>query len=265
MNKILKLAICTGIISPFCASAQLVTINEPSLNLGFNTLVAAMAADGTALYSGPGEANATPFSTVSWDSSASAWVVGSLLSDAGDLAFQLQAVNQNYFFMVGNEVNVGFVANENWNLDELFVNASKTGYADQRQSLFDYSDHVPANDVAGDTAQLVNPVDLPVRLQFEHINQTLTPFGPIFQGNELQFDIFRQVAFDQQGAVAGFGDDWLFRIDDDNAVDNDRDDGFFYVTGDISPVPEPSQIAALSLLGLGALLIVRRRLVKRGK
>lgn len=73
----------------------------------------------------------------------------------------------------------------------------------------------------------------------------------------LRFGIFRLVIIDPQGAVAGFGNEWLFRIDDDNKVDDDTDDGFFYDTGDISPVPEPSAIAALNLLGLGALLFVR--------
>jgi hypothetical protein len=266
MNKILKLAICTGIISPFCASAQLVTINEPSDNTDFNDLVALMADDGAALYTGPGEANAGPFSKVHWDDSTEKWVVGSFGLDEFDLNFELQMVNADYFYMIGNEINIGFVANENWNVDELFVTASKTGYSDRRERLFEYSDVVATNNEAGDTAQLINPeVDLPIRLQFEHINKTLSPLGSIYQSNELRFSIFRQVNVDDQGDVASDGKDWLFRIDDDNSYDDDTDDGFFYVTGDISPVPEPSQIAALSLLGLGALLIVRRRLVKRNK
>lgn len=263
MRRILNFAFCTGLMATSSASAQLITINEPSLNLGFNTLVAAMAADGAALYTGPGEANAIPFSTVSWDASNSKWVVGSLLSEVGDLAFQLQAQNQKFFYMAGNEKNIGFIAGKSRSLNELFVNASKMGYPDQRQSLFDYSDQVAATDGPGDTAQLLNPVGLPIRLQFEHINQTLSPLGPIFQSDESRFGIFRQVTFDQRGIVAGFGDDWLFRIDDDNAANDNSDDGFFYITGDIHPAPEPSQIAALSLLGLGALLIIRRRLVKR--
>jgi hypothetical protein len=223
-----------------------------------------MAVDGAALYSGPGEANASPFSIVHWDTSDSKWVVGSFSTDGIDLNFELQLVNQQYFYMFGNEINIGFVANENENLDELFLNVHKTVYTDQRVRLFDYSDKLTANNVPGDTAQLINPVELPLRLEFEHINQTLTPLGPVFQAEELRFSMYRQVIVDDQGQVASFGWDWLFGIDDDNTADQDLDDGFFYVSG-IQPVPEPSQIAALSLIGLGAFLFIRRRLGKRGK
>lgn len=272
MNKLLKLAICAGIISPVCASAQLITVSDPSTSGTFNALISLMAADEAALGVGNGEANASAFSDLYWDTSDNKWVTGSLSTDNADLNFQLIGTNYQYFIQKGPSINIGFVSNENWDLDELFVNAyapGDLGNSDPRVSLFDYSDNVAANNTPGDTVELklADGVDAPVVLEFEHINQTSSPLGPLYQSSEIRFKMFQGVSVDDQGAVTGMIDDqWLFGINDRNKVfDKDSDDGYFYITGDISPVPEPSQIAALSLLGLGALLIVRRRLVKKNK
>lgn len=272
MNKILKLAICAGVISPICASAQLITVTEPGTSGTFNALISLMAADEAALGVGSGEANPSLYSQVYWDSSASSWVTGSLSTDVADLSFELITVNFKYFVMTGDQFDIGFVGNENWDLDELFLNAyalGDLGNSDPRVSLFDYSDNVPANDLPGDTAEvkLTDGTDLPVILEFEHINQTSSPLGPLYQSSEIRFKMFRGVNVDGNGDVASLKDnEWLFAINDrDKNFDKDSDDGFFYVKGDIRPVPEPSQIAALSLLGLGALLVVRRRILKRRK
>lgn len=272
MNKILKLAICTGIISPFCASAQLITVSEPSTSASFNALVALMAADEAALGTGAGEANASIFSEVHWDTDANVWVTGSLSNDNNDLNFELIDVNFKYFLQTGQNIDIGFVGNENWDLDELFVNAyalGDLGNSDPRVSLFDYSDNAPANDFPGDTARLtLTPnTQAPVVLEFEHINQTSSPLGPLYQSSEIRFKMYRGVNVDGNGAITSYkNDEWLFGINDRNKnFDKDSDDGYFFINGDIRPVPEPSQIAALSLLGLGALLVIRRRIVKRRK
>ncbi|NDV62336.1 PEP-CTERM sorting domain-containing protein [Puniceicoccales bacterium CK1056] len=274
MRKLLKLAVCAGIVSPFCASAQLITVNEPSTSGSFNALISLMAADGAALHVGNGEANATAFTQLYWDVSASAWEVGSLSTDIEDFNFQLRNTNVQYFVQTGPTVDVGFVSNENWDLDELFINAyavGDLGNSDPRVSLFDYSSKPgsTATDVPGDTAELVlaDGVSAPVILEFEHINQTVSPLGPLYQSNEIRFNMFQGVNVDAQGAVVSYiKNEWLFGINDKNTdFDGDGDDGYFYFSGDIRPVPEPSQIAALSLLGLGAFLFVRRRLMKRGK
>lgn len=245
-------------------SGQLITVSKPSTDSLFNTLISVMASDADALGVGNGEANATVFDKLHWDASENKWEVGSFSSELGDVNFQLQAQNEQ-FFKTSSTLNIGFVSNENWDLNELFVNASKTGFADQRFSLFEYSDNVPANDVPGATASiLATGLSTPVVLKFEHINQTLTPFGPVFQANEMRFNMFRQVFVDVQNEVLFNGNSWLFGINDrDKGFDADGDDGYFYITGDISPVPEPSSIAFLSVGMLIAITVIKRRFSKK--
>jgi hypothetical protein len=231
-----------------------------------------MAGDEAALGVGNGEANATTFSQVYWDDSAQSWVTGSLSNDSTDLNFQLITVNLQYFIQTGQSVDIGFIGNENWDLDELFVNAyapGDIGNSDPRASLFEYSDVRAANNIAGDTARLslTQGTDAPVILEFEHINQTSSPLGPLYQSSEIRFRMFQGVSVDEQGSITSYiSNQWLFGINDKNtSFDSDGDDGYFLFSGSIRPVPEPSQIAALSLVGLVAFLFIRRRLMKRGK
>jgi hypothetical protein len=78
----------------------------------------------------------------------------------------------------------------------------------------------------------------------------------------MKFKIFRSVE-NYGTANETFSNEYILAIDDRRESLIDFDDGFFYVTGDITPVPEPSLIAALAVTGMGGFLVLRRRLIAK--
>lgn len=270
MKNTYKLAILTAALSPAVASAQLINITDPATSGAFQSLVSLMALDSDNLKIGPLSNNLVPYNEFHWDADGGSfnwgeWNTSGLSGNSDDINFQLVATNQDYFFMRG-DIDIGLVAFENWNDDELFVSAydvDSVGTADPKASLFRYSDQV-GGDAEGETRGLtLNTTEVPVVLEFSHLNNT-TGSPELVQGNELRFTMFRQVITDEFANFVSYGSEWILALNDNNGgFDGDVDDGIFYISGDISPVPEPSQIAALALFGLGGLLYIRKRMTKK--
>jgi hypothetical protein len=263
MKALYHYTLLAGAILPAAASAQL--INVGPAGAAFNSIVTAFASDGPGLYVGPGEANASLFDKFYWDSSESEWVTGSYSNDVSDSNFMRVAVNQESFLSNG-PLDIGFIANENKDFNQLFVSA-KSGPTSERLSLFNYSDASGSLDEppAAKSVTLEAGVVGPLAFTFDHVNHTTGPGTPVLQEEELRFTMFQSVLV-SGGVVtnAGLGTEWIFGISDrDQGFDNDGDDGYFYIAGTISPVPEPSQIAALALLGMGGFLFIRRKFLSK--
>jgi len=269
-----KKIIATLLISAasVCGFGQLITVNTPNPNPTFNSLVGSMASDAPALYVGPNEANPTPFTKLHWKfdastglnfSGAGSWVVGAFSENAADLSFMMIATNVQYFRMATG-IDVGFIGNENHDVNELLVNVyspSDTTAPSQTTSLFTYSDIVVAPSAPGNTIGLTN-TGSPVFVEFAHTNQNRS--STAVQSNPLRFNMFQLVTLDVDGNVDSFGSQFIFGINDrDRGFDNDGDDGYFYASGDITPVPEPSVIGAMAVASLLGLLFVRRRIVSK--
>jgi len=264
MKRILTLAIYAGILSPFVASAQLVDIVGPpsSGDALFDGLVTAMAtADPHPLW--VPEGSATKFDQMYFDGTS--WTTGSNDFSAGNTNFKLLDDNVDYFFLEGS-VNVGFVTNENWDWNELYVNAYAPGdiggTPDPKQLLFDYSDEPgEGTSTPGMTASITlkDGVNLAV-LGFEHVNtDTISPFDPTPQSSQVRFRMYQQVTMNDANEMEYLNAYMWGTNDRDDTFDRDRDDGWFLVVGDVRAVPEPSAIAALALLGLGGIVFARRR------
>jgi len=263
MKKILTLAICTGLLAPYFASAQLVDISKPSGDALFTGLVSAMkAGDPHALW--VPEGSPALFDKMVFDGTN--WTTGSNdFSSAGNINFQLMSPNLDYFFLEGS-ANIGFITNENWDWNELYVNAygigDLGGTPDPMALLFDYSDQPgEGTDLPGATASITLKAGVDIAgLGFTHVNtDTISPFDPTPQSSEVRFRMYQQVTKNDAGAIEALNVFMWGTNDQDQGFDGDGDDGWFLVVGDIRAVPEPSAIAALALLGLGGIVFARRR------
>lgn len=177
-----------------------------------------------------------------------------------DLLFTTQTfveVKPNYeaFFFQGS-IEIGFFGNESGDRNAMgLLLTSVSNPVDQVEinPLFSYqASNSPAWSASINTNQYTKA---------EFFHQNLSRPNSAFQKEEAKFKMFQ--AYDEDLQL--FSDAYIFAIDDrmDNSVD--FDDGFFYITGEIVPVPEPSAIAAMAIVGLGGLLYIRKRITGRNK
>lgn len=276
-----KIGLIVGLLAPLAASAQLVTPGTPfgpgdpgDAFHGITTdMSAAVGALGDGIhFNGSGSQNldANPLHLSVEDSFV--WTGSDFVgSPAAGQEFVALTDNVTHFLMTG-DFSIGYFGNESYDDNELYMTADLDqtpggeewilNTVNNNGALFDYDGGDPNsphdapmsyNFVKGPDNEFEN-----VYLQFVHFNRTQGDLG--YQDAENQFKIFAEV---DSGEFTGH---YIMAIADRNDnFDGDRDDGFFYLQGDIVPVPEPSQIAALSVLGLGALLFVRRRIRKAAK
>jgi len=260
MNKKLTLAIGTGILAPFFASAQLVDVTDLAAGTFFDT-ISAMNADVLALQD-EGDALARDASTIYWTGTTFESTGG-----AGDLKLVDVTPIQPFFRMTG-DFSIGYLGNESGDDNELWMTAYDSNTAPTLSEVFKLYDYDADDPNSTDDPPMADLVNLEAGvdkafIQFTHKNEGPKPAN-ISQAN--QDDPIRFKVYREQDENGNFGLNYLFAIADrDTTFDADRDDGFFFLSGNIVPVPEPSQIAALALLGLGGFLYVRRRFSKKQK
>jgi hypothetical protein len=249
MKTYIKLAICAGIIFPLVSSAQLINVTNEGGT--FFNLVSDMNSDFSPELEIPG------YTTVAYDIDNADFVTDPTVAELGSLSANtiiFNEINPNVdFFTVYEWAKVGFIGNENGMQNQLsvrsYTDATLTTAVDNVQ-LFDYD--INGNPTPPPAARRIantdaDPFNNPVVIQFEHTNPTTLTTT---QSNMLRFKIFQGTGADSNKYLLG--------IDDLETDKVDFDDGVFYL--EVSPIPEPSQIAALSVLGLGLLLVVRRRM-----
>jgi hypothetical protein len=245
MKNLLKLAICTA-ICPLVSSGQSIDITNPDNTVDpFSNLVAAMYSDASTLYV------PSPFSDFNFALTSPTTGTFTVPGTAGnpDFYFNLVASNPPSFTLSSpsDYAKVGYFGNENWDQNSLSVKDD----TNTSSNLFTYNIGGGVAPTVGppQVATLtVNPQFASASFHFEHTNPTT---GTTDQTNQGRFHFFR--AYDVNGNALN---SWVIGIDDRENDLVDFDDGFFY----LQVVPEPSHIAAMAVLGLGALLVIRRRI-----
>lgn len=256
MKNLLKSAICAGLTLPLLSYAS-VSVGPARTSTdfsedAFHDLITAMNVDSQELFTAEGDSlsvkspiyfNVTtqlPFNVQGdWDLTADGSAVESI-------EFKEVTNFEAFVFGQGGTLDIGFIGEESTHDNELGFYEGGT-YTD----LFSYN-------AGGETPPMSHTLTASAGdiIKFAHKNDTINS-----EGMQIQPDRFRiwEVSETPAGQNA-----YLFAVADRNAnVDSDYDDGFFYVVGDISPIPEPSHIAVLATMGLGVLLVVRRRLIKK--
>jgi hypothetical protein len=261
---------------PIVASAQLVTISGPltasdTVPSGslFHDLAWAMTNDNEGLYSAPWDPipddprDLSTKTSFSFDTVNDVWE-GTQTFDGDHINFT-QIPNKPHFFLYGT-ADIAYIGNESSHDNELWMAA----YSLDMQTvqgptmLADYDDGDPNS---------TPPLDVPpvswnlsligaekVMVQFLHVNRNL----PVSEMVATQACTERFTFWAGMNEIGEYTGDFLMAISDrDGKKDADVDDGLFYFRGEITPVPEPSQIAGLALLGLGAALFIRRRLARK--
>jgi hypothetical protein len=272
MKNIYKLTSAAALLAPVFMSATLVDVTKPGTSTSFNNLISDMYSDQSGILVGTGSSPSRPnlFTEFYFDNSPG---VNEFTLDAINLGatdtynFELIATNVEYFTMSG-VIDIGFFANEAWDVNKLSVDAynnvadiSNLGPVVETEEVFRYSD-ISGDETPPLTAQISaeDDGDLPIIIQFIHENLTTTGFGVGTQDDEVRFRMYQLVeGLDQTGARI-YGDTFVLSISDrEGTLDGDFDDGMFLLQGSIAPVPEPSHIAGLAILGLAGILYIRRR------
>ena len=272
MKNLKILTLAAGILSPVFLVGQ--TFNTVDLSLGddFFDLTFGMESDSQELFVPEGDPDGyneiaftysppTPVPGVlpyATPPGGSWWTEGEPGGPpAGSLYFKEISPNKNNFFLAGDGAfDIGYFGNESSDLSRLYM-AVNPGKLDE-EDLFLY-DAAAGGDDAPQAKTVSNNLSDTVNFKFWHDDETKNIDLP--QSDELKFRMFQRFDENEQDFVVG---EYVFAIGDRaGSLDADYDDGFFYVTGDISPVPEPSQIALLGVLGLGGFLYLRRRRASR--
>jgi hypothetical protein len=288
----IKIGLIVGLLAPLAASAQPL-LTEPGLvempgQVGptqFHATVTAMAAnverlaDGTHLIQG-----INPKVTIDYESDGFHlsvadefyWngTVFDSVDDGGQFTTKFTKTDVNKLFRVGEDLSIGYIGNESDDDNELYVRAVSdlTNTPALQQMLVDRNGIPALFDYDAFTNDPNSLDDPPMSYTFQreagyagdifielvHMNRTQADMATHVQ--EDRFRIFEETLNGQRTG------NYLMAIADrDNNFDGDVDDGFFLLGGDVVPVPEPSQIAALAMAGLGGLLYVRRRIAKKQK
>lgn len=288
-----KIGLIVGLLAPLAASAQPL-LTEPGLvempgqvaPSEFHQTVTAMAnnverlADGEHLIQG-----SNPKTTIDYESDGFHLSVedefywnGSVfdtVDDGGQFTTKFTKTDVNQLFTVGEFLSIGYIGNESDDDNELYIQAFSdlTNSPALQQVLVDRNGIPALFDYDAFTNDPNSLDDAPMSYTFDrqagytgdifieivHMNRTQADMATHVE--EERFRIFTET--DAEGKSTG---QYLMAIADrDNNFDGDVDDGFFLLGGDVAPVPEPSQIAALAMAGLGGLLYVRRRIAKKSK
>lgn len=272
------------VLSPVFASAQVTFPQSPLGSGNFYDLVGRMAADADGLYSHPYDNPADPrdLSTknnIHFNDNVGFEVWGNNnVFGAGYLNFVRIPNLESFGF--SSALNVGYLGNESTHDNELYISVfNQGGGMIGGQLLFDYDagdhivDPVAPDDIHGidsndiDTAPLSYSfaTSADVSAIFTHVSRTsTTEFTSAAQIDPMRFTFWGGVALDDEQNLYFTGDFLLGISDNDTGFDGDVDDGLFYIQGaDLTRVPEPSQIATIALLGVGALLVIRKRFLKK--
>ncbi|NBD37263.1 MAG: PEP-CTERM sorting domain-containing protein [Verrucomicrobia bacterium] len=264
MKKIITLVTAAGMLSPAFVFGQ-VSITEPNPNAVFNGFIDQMESDKQDLYvvdiwrisEGP------PYTEIFFDSVAGDFWTNSSpgLKEAGSVAthkFVEMTVNLPAFLIPGNGgiMDVGYFGNSSIDLNELILEVDTPVAGSESLFLYDEDNNGADPDDPPRTVAVVNDYAANAVVRFAHDDLSVGVFAD--QSDENKFKMFQAVdPLDGSPII----DEYIFAIDDRTGDAIDFDDGFFYVNS--TPVPEPSQIAALALLGLGGFLYVRRRRTAR--
>lgn len=255
MKHLITLVLVSGILIPQISSAQLV-VNGPETattqsiaNSTFHNFVIAMNSDAADLYT-PEGLSLSVASPIYFNYQGGVpgivgdWTSSPLGGSYSTLEFVKVTNYAGFRLGAGTSMDIGFIGEES-------VHNTEFGISDGSSytKLFAYNaggDNPPMSYSITASADAV--------LQFEHCNYS-HPAGTECQTCPERFRTYRVM---ENGELTS---EYLFAIADRNcAGDADYDDGFFYVSGSLMPVPEPAHLGAFGLAGLAAYLLVRRRI-----
>lgn len=246
MKNLLKLAICTAVIFPLVSSGQSIDVTNPDNSGFFHELVTGMNSDVSTLY--------VPTAYSDFEYTHTGLNSGDFDAPGVGLPytfrFELMAVNPTEFTLSGNEyARVGYFGNESMDVNTLKVQDNLLKTTD----LYTYDQFggvAPTTTPQSSSLKIQSP-ETSASFKFWHNNPIA---GLTDQTNTDRFKFFQ--AYDANGTMLNA---WVIGIDDRENDLVDFDDGFFF----LQVVPEPSHIAGLAVLGLGALLMIRRRIKSR--
>lgn len=162
--------------------------------------------------------------------------------------FQEMDQNLNGFVLDGT-MSVGFFGNESWDKNKMILEAKNGSESQIVDPLIEYAKtgNTPAT---GLDITSVNGTSI---VKFIHENKKTGAVAD--QSDPLKFKTFQKIdPFTMEPL-----NEYVMFIDDRMNSKIDHDDGFFYVTGDMTPVPEPALISIIALAGLATIVYFKRK------
>lgn len=172
-----------------------------------------------------------------------------------DFYFTKIATNVEAFAAKGTST-IGFFGNSSNDNNKLLVKGFDNNENQiQNNLIFDYAKSPSTSVTPAPTAYEVSgDANAPINSNYSYWHDNPVK-GATYQGNENRFAMFQSYnPFTQE-----LSNEWIFAIDDREDDLIDYDDGFFYVTGDLTPVPEPSLVGFLAVLGVIGIVFFNNR------
>lgn len=214
------------------------------------------------------------FNSVAFDTATNTWFsdTDSIFNDGGTTAgstmfFSIMPVNIESFLVFDlpvvteadeSRIRVAFVGRDNWDRDDLMVEAydpDTNAFLNSHVLVEDYSIKNPDPAAAPPIAAKYMMDGGDGKVVISHYNPKINTVSD--QSREERFKIFRQ--YDPANGNA-FLDSWILAVDDRENSRIDYNDGVFWVDAqNVVVVPEPSLIAGIALVGLAGIVFFRRR------
>ena len=259
MNKLIAVVSSIGLLTAgLSAQIDFGAPLQPSTSPGsFSNLIAAMASDGGSLQQS-GTPNYTKlafeynFGGGGFPDTPGKFTPGGTPTGGYDVTLQFEKVANFSAFHVdgGVDFDIGFVAFEAAAENTLGI-AQWPGLASQTE-VFKYKRGNPDSPPLSYSFQ--NGPEADAFSFFAEVLYHSAPVGPHYQGNSDYWTIFQQT-----GAAEGAPALFILALEDNGVSDYDFDDGFFVMSGFITPVPEPSVIGLGGIVALIGFMAYRRR------
>lgn len=165
-------------------------------------------------------------------------------------------------FEANGTANIGFFGNESADRNKLLIKGyDGSGNEIQSKCLFDYRSSASSSNTPAPSAYTISPdSNAPAGSYYSYSHENPIK-GLSEQKNTSRFAMFQ--SYDP--LTLELNNEWIFAIDDRETGLVDYDDGFFYITGDITPVPEPSGIALIAAVALVGVISLNYRKKNRSK
>ncbi len=262
MNKLIAVVSSIGLLTAGLSaqidfSSPLVESTSPG---SFSNLIVSMASDGASLQQA-GQPNYTQLSfeyNVGGSGFADApgkFTQGGTPTGGFDVTLEFKKIANFPAFNVqgGTSFDIGFVAFEAAAQNNMGI-AEWPGYADST-NVFTYKSGNP--DSPPLAYSFSNGPDDAAFSFFAEVLYNSVPVGPHYQGDSNYWTIFQQV-----NVEAGDPALFILALEDQGIArgsDYDFDDGFFVMSGFITPVPEPAVIGLAGIMALFGFIAYRRR------
>lgn len=261
MKNLAKLMILAGATIPAAASAQL-TLTASAASPQFTALINSMHSHAMPALDDIPAGKVTFNPTSGWTTN-----VATFTSDISGETKYFETIGNAETIQFVTDFQIGFFGNESIDQNALDFFASLVSDPSDTDSLI-----TPEGDwnflyqgqIGNNPAKSVNvgwtPSNEAIAGIFFHRDISQGIDGD--QSQPAKFRIYQEYVESVPGnedfvATGGF----LFAIDDRMGQDDDWDDGLFYLFSEgATPVPEPAAIAGMAVLGMGIMLVIRRRL-----